>query len=126
MTLGRLIRNLISVFLVVGIFMGLCFMGLEFLLNGEGYATFYGYQITSSHNDNNDNFCHVGNAVIIKTAKKDEIHHDTPIAIYDENSKLYYIYRVISKSGDKITAVGKCGEIISTTYKEVVGRVLET
>ena len=48
------------------------------------------------------------------------------IAIYDENSKLYYIYRVISKSGDKITAVGKYGEIISTTYKEVVGRVLET
>lgn len=106
--------------------MGLCFMGLEFLLNGEGYATFYGYQITNSHNDDNSKFRHVGDAIIIKTAEDYEIHHDTPIAIYDENSKLYYIYRVISKSGDKITAVGKCGEIISTTYKEVVGRVIET
>lgn len=125
MTLGKLIKNIILTFVFIGCFMGMCFMGLEYLYYGEGHATFYGYQITTEHNIDDKTLCHACNTIIIKSAKKYEIHHDTPIAIYDKNSKTYYIYRIISKKDDKFLAVGKCGEIVSIGYKEIVGKIIE-
>lgn len=125
MTYMKLAKSMLSILFVFFILIGLGFMGFEYLLYGEGRATFYGYQLSSATSGQDNGLFQIGNYVVIKSTNTYEIHNNTPIALYDKNSQIYYIYRVVSKDGATYTAVDDTGTLITVNYKDIAGRVLE-
>ena len=125
MTYAKLAKSILSILFVFFILIGLGFMGFEYLLYGEGRATFYGYQLSSATSGQDTGLYQIGNFVVIKSPNAYEIHNNTPIALYDKNSKMYYIYRVVCKDGANYTVIDDVGTLITVDYEDIAGRVLE-
>ena len=111
---------------VVAVAFGILYgIGTSMLKGGEHFH-FLGYKITDNYtNDNSKNY-HIGNCIVIESVPEYKIHHDTPIAYYDKEQNLIYIYRVVNKEiNDVYNVADNQGIIRPVNYSNVLGKVVE-
>lgn len=125
MTLWKLTKRVTTTLLIALMFIGVLLMIGNAMLEGEAYATFFGYKLSNNFINDDKSFIHVGDAIIIHDAQNYEYHHDTPIACFDDLDKRIYIYRIIHTEGEGYRVVDPHGTIMLIPTKNIIGKVIE-
>ena len=126
MTLWKLTKSTLCILVIALIFIGTLFMIGDAMLEGEAYATFFGYKLSDNYVYDSNNFLHIGNAIIIHDAPEYEYHHDTPVAYFDEEHNRVYVYRIIhQKTEEEYRVVDPYGTILMITPQNIIGVVIE-
>ena len=121
----RILKNILCIFVSCMIMIGVIFGCGTALLLGDEHAHFLGYKITENYTFDNERFYHIGNAILIKVVSKQELSHDTPIAYYDKDYNLIYVYRIVNSNNDNCRVVDNYGTIIPIETKNIIGKVIE-
>ena len=121
----NVVKYLLKIFIIGFILIGILLSAGTAMLKGSAHANFFGYKLTSDYVYDEDGFRHIGDAIVIKTAKDYEIHHDTPVAYCSEKDDRIYIYRIVEISTDgKYLAIDPNGTKIALQFKDIIGKVL--
>ena len=125
MTLWRITKTTFCTVLIALISIGVLLAIGDAMLEGEAYATFFGYKLSNNFVYDNGNFIHMGDAIVIYDAPEYEYHHDTPIAYFEEENNCIYIYRIIHYENGSYRVVDPCGTTMTISPQNIIGRVLE-
>lgn len=113
-------------FLVAITIFGLLYGVGTSMLKGPEHFNFLGYQITDNYTYDNYKYYHIGDCIVIEEVLEYELHHDTPIACYDEKQNLIYIYRIINKKDKNMYIVAdNNGGMRPIATSCIIGKVLE-
>lgn len=121
----NVIKYLCKLLIIGFVLMGTLFYAGTAMLKGQEHANFFGYKLTDNYAYDEDEFCHIGSAIIIKSAKDYEIHHDTAVACCSEKDDKIYVYRIVEMTTDgRYMAIDPKGTKIALQFKDIIGKVL--